>query len=63
MEIKKCGIYKITSPSGKIYIGQSVNIKDRIKAYKCGHCKEQPFVCNSILKHGWENHKFEIIEV
>lgn len=28
--IKICGIYKITSPSGKIYIGQSIDIKRRI---------------------------------
>jgi predicted GIY-YIG superfamily endonuclease len=28
------GIYKITSPSNKIYIGQSINIERRIKQYK-----------------------------
>jgi hypothetical protein len=28
------GIYKITSPSGKVYIGQSINIERRIKEYK-----------------------------
>lgn len=27
------GIYKITSPSGKVYIGQSVNIKERFKSH------------------------------
>lgn len=34
---KKCGIYKITSPSNKIYIGQSVDIKKRWK--DCGSKK------------------------
>ena len=29
MEVKT-GIYKITSPSGKIYIGQSIDINKRI---------------------------------
>lgn len=35
---KKCGIYKITNKqTGQIYIGQSVNIQDRIKQHiKCG---------------------------
>ena len=28
------GIYKITSPNGKIYIGQSINIDRRFKSYR-----------------------------
>ena len=28
------GIYKITNPTGKIYIGQSINIEVRLKSYK-----------------------------
>lgn len=31
---KICGIYKITSPSGKVYIGQSNNIIKRWITYK-----------------------------
>ena len=27
------GIYKITSPTNKIYIGQSINVENRIKTY------------------------------
>ena len=30
------GIYKIVSPSGKVYIGQSTNIERRWKEYKTG---------------------------
>lgn len=56
------GIYKITSPSNKIYIGQSINIKKRFNNYKCLSCKEQPILYNSLFKHGSKNHKFEIIE-
>lgn len=55
------GIYKITSPSGKIYIGQSVNILSRINAYKSARCFNQPIILKSILKYGWENHLFEIV--
>ena len=56
------GIYKITSPSGKIYVGQSINIKKRFETYKKLYCKQQIKLYNSLLKHGAENHKFEIIE-
>ena len=56
-----CGIYKITSPTGKIYIGQSVNINKRIGHYKCASCKEQVKLYHSIKKHGWSKHQFEIL--
>lgn len=58
---KICGIYKITSPSGKIYIGQSNNIKNRVSFYKNHLCKQQQKIYYSILKYGWNAHVFEII--
>lgn len=57
------GIYKITNPKGKIYIGKSISVKERINSYKYeGSRKNQPKINNSILKYGIENHEFEIIE-
>lgn len=57
------GIYKITSPSGKVYIGQSVNIEKRFKQYKCLYnSRNQKALHYSFLKHGVENHIFEVIE-
>ncbi len=58
------GIYKITSPSNKIYIGQSINIEDRWKKYQKypESIKNQTKLYNSIIKYGSENHIFEIIE-
>ena len=58
---KVCGIYKITSPTGKIYIGQSVNVKRRIARYKCFDCKNQYKLYNSLLKYSWNKHIFEMI--
>jgi len=55
-------IYKITSPSGKIYIGQTINVKVRIAKYKSLNCKFQIKLYNSLLKYGFDNHKLEIIE-
>jgi len=56
------GIYKITNPNGKIYIGQSIDIIKRFKQYKSLDCKRQPKIYNSLLKYGIEQHIFEIIE-
>ena len=57
------GIYKITNPNGKIYIGQSVNIEKRLKNYKnLNNCKKQYLLYRSLAKYGYENHVFEIIE-
>jgi group I intron endonuclease len=56
------GIYKITSPSGKIYIGQSINIEERWEKghkYNSGSGKK---LKNSFKKYGWENHIKEILE-
>jgi len=55
------GIYKIESPTGKVYIGQSWNIEDRVSKYRRVVCKGQPAIYNSLIKHGWEAHTFEII--
>jgi len=58
------GIYKITNPKGKVYIGQSTNIENRKSRYAkyIKHMSSQPRIYNSIQKYGWDNHIFEIIE-
>lgn len=61
-KIKVIGIYKITSPLGRIYIGQSINIKERWNDYFKLKCKNQIRLYRSLLKHEVKNHKFEILE-
>jgi group I intron endonuclease len=56
-------VYKITSPSGKIYIGSSVNYKKRLTQYKGTGAKTQTILYNSFAKHGFDNHVFEIVEL
>lgn len=57
------GIYKITSPTSRIYIGQSLNIDKRWKDYKnISRVSRQPKLYNSLNKYGWKQHQFEIIE-
>lgn len=55
------GIYKLTSPSGKCYIGQSLNLEKRFKQYKHKACKNQNFLYNALVKYGWENFKVDIL--
>lgn len=55
------GIYKITNPSEKIYIGQSLNIERRMKQYSKVQCEGQKKLYHSIKKYGWNKHIFEIL--
>lgn len=54
------GIYKITNPKGKVYIGQSWNIQKRWKEYTGLHVKQQPKILSSLQKYGANQHIFEI---
>jgi len=57
-----CGIYKITNPKSKIYIGQSTNVHERWLSYMRLNCKPQPKLYKSFKKYGCSSHIFEIIE-
>lgn len=56
------GIYKIVSPSGKVYVGQSVDINTRFSKYRSLYCPGQRRLCASFKKYGVLSHAFEIIE-
>lgn len=55
------GIYKIISPSKRVYIGSSKNINKRWIKYRLLQCKSQIKLYNSFLKYGVENHIFEVV--
>lgn len=46
-------IYKLTSPNGKIYIGQTINFKKRFRKYKCGAFNGQIKLWNNCQKYNW----------
>jgi group I intron endonuclease len=64
MKEKICGIYKIISPSNRVYIGQSTNIYVRWKKYRIlSASKHQTRLHRSFLKHGVKSHVFEVLHL
>jgi group I intron endonuclease len=61
-EIKNWNIYKMTSPTDRVYIGMTSNIIKRKAAYNGLDCKSQPLLFKSIKKYGLSNLNFEIID-
>jgi len=65
--IKKEGaqvIYKITSPSGKCYIGRAEDFYNRMRTHKCESSNQyNGGVYAAIRKYGWESMTFEIIDI
>ena len=59
------GIYIVISPVNKVYVGQSVNISNRLTRYKnmSVKTKKQTKLWRSLLKHGANNHTYKIIEL
>lgn len=51
------GIYKIASPSNKVYIGQSWDIQHRWRSMN----KKQRYLFASLNKYGKHTHKYEVI--
>ena len=58
---KKPGIYKITSPSGKVYIGQSKNVRNRMYRHLNDSKKGKFPIHSAIKKYGIESMKIECI--
>jgi group I intron endonuclease len=59
------GIYKITSPCGKVYIGQSTDINRRWSQYRFGYKNldnNTSKLFNSFRKYGIEAHNFQVKE-
>ncbi len=57
-------IYKITSPTGRLYIGKTYDLRKRVNSYKCDVKKGNKDIKlhNSLRKYGWDAHVLEVIE-
>lgn len=54
-------IYKYTSPSGKIYIGQTTNERQRYCTHKSKSIHPDNYFHQAIHKYGIENFKYEVL--
>lgn len=54
-------VYKYTCPEGKIYIGQTINEKDRKRLHKCLTINENNSFKIAIKKFGFDNLKYEVL--
>lgn len=56
------GIYKLTAPNGKVYIGFSTNIRIRFRTYKSYNCSKQVKLYASLKYYGSDSFKYEVIQ-
>jgi len=56
------GIYKITNPENKSYIGLSKDIEKRFQSHKSLQFKGNNKLRESLTKHGKDSHLFEVLE-
>lgn len=54
-------IYKLTSPNGKIYIGQTKDFNERMAEHKIASKRIKNKLYKSVLKYGWDSFNKEII--
>ena len=54
-------IYKIENPTGKIYIGKSIDFSSRLSAYRALRCKDQRALYSSLKKYGFNAHNITIL--
>lgn len=60
--MKIAGIYKIVSPTNKVYIGQSWNIIARWSQHR-REPRQKMAVIRSLHKYGHESHSFEVLHI
>lgn len=59
--VDKAGIYCITTPTNKIYVGQSRNIQKRMNVYSSLTCKSQVKLLNALKKYSLKECNVDIL--
>lgn len=57
----KAGIYAIVNPVGEIYIGQSIDLQERVRKHKKEAGGRQPLLAKSMVRHGRKNHRYYLV--
>lgn len=56
-------IYKLTSPEGKVYIGQTRNLKARMSAHRAAARSGSTMLNLAVTRYGWVNFSKEVLAV
>jgi len=61
-------LYRLTSPSGAVYIGQTRNLKGRMANYRSiargkggSHGRHQRLLARSLLRYGFDAHRLDLL--
>ena len=54
-------IYRLVFPSGKSYVGQTINLKKRMRTHENTASRTGHVIKRAILKYGWSNVSVEIL--
>lgn len=57
----KAGIYAIVNPVGEIYIGQSINLEERVRMHKKQAGYGTSLLKYSMFNYGRKNHKYFLV--
>lgn len=58
----RAGIYAIVNPIGEIYIGQSINLEERIRQHKKYGGASTSLLKYSMFNYGRQNHKYFLVK-
>jgi group I intron endonuclease len=61
-DVRDWTIYKITSPSGRVYVGITFDLQKRFKYYRGHNCKSQRLLHHSLIKYGFDSHTTDVID-
>jgi len=57
----KVGVYAIVNPVGEIYIGQSIDLEERVRRHKKFGGSGTKLLKYSMFNHGRKNHKYYLV--
>jgi hypothetical protein len=60
-ECARAGIYAIVNPLGEIYIGQSIDLQERVRKHKKYGGYKTALLKYSMFNHGRKNHKYYLV--
>lgn len=61
-DIVRWTVYRITSPSNRVYVGITCQFNKRFSVYRSKSTSRQTLIYNSIKKYGFDSHRIDILD-